>query len=338
MEMVLDVSKESKKRDGLIVSRPTMYICVVLAVILIAFGYRLRANTIFACQADGYTTDRYIAYCNGKSYGDYEHGAFQFDLEPKALDFAKNADVMFLGDSRLQIAFSTSATADWFSAVSARFYLMGFAYFENATFAGQLLDRMHPKARAYVINVDDFFERLETPPVKTIFHDPAARDRYEWKRRWQRVHESLCKSFTVLCGTDIVILRSRETGAYTWRTVKQKITSVSYDWAINQKVTSRDTDAAIDFLSHLGVDRKCVILTMVPYVQTKIGNAKAIAQALRLDLVTPELPEGLQTFDGFHLDRRSAERWSEAFYRAAGARIRSCLNLDPVADPQSITQ
>jgi hypothetical protein len=335
MEIVLELSKASKWREGLIASRPTIYICIIVAVILVAFGYRFRTDTIFACQA-AYTTDQYIAYCNGKSYGDYEHGAFQFDLEPKAQDFAKNADVMFLGDSRLQIAFSTSATADWFSAISARFYLMGFSYFENVTFAGQLLNRVHPKARVYVINVGDFFERSETPPVKTIFHDPAARDRYEWKRWWQRLHETVCKTFTVLCGTDIVVLRSRETGAYMWRTVKQKIRPVSYDWATSQNVVSRDIVSAIDFLSHLSVDRKCVILTGVPYVETKIGNVNAIAAALGLDFIMPELP-GLQTFDGFHLDRQSAERWSEAFYRAAGARIRSCLKLPPAADSQSIT-
>jgi hypothetical protein len=59
--------------------------------------------------------------------GDYEHGAFEFNLEPTAQNFAKNVDVLFLGNSRLQVAFSTVATTNWFSAASARYYLLGFS-------------------------------------------------------------------------------------------------------------------------------------------------------------------------------------------------------------------
>ena len=80
-----------------------------------------------------------------RNYGDYEHGAFWFGLEP-ALDFASKADVLFLGNSRMQKAFSTTASADWFSAASAKYYLMGFSYGEHVSFAEMLLDKMHPQA------------------------------------------------------------------------------------------------------------------------------------------------------------------------------------------------
>src|SRR5271169_3644505 len=175
-----------KAWEFLFASRPAMYICVILVGTLASYAYWLRTNTIFSCQADGYNRDRYLAYCNGANYGDYEHGAFYFDLEPSVENFARNADVLFLGDSRLQVAFSTAATADWFSAASARYYLMGFGYFENVIFAEELLRRIGPRARVYVINVDDFFDRSETVPVKTILHDPEARHRYESKHLWQR--------------------------------------------------------------------------------------------------------------------------------------------------------
>src|SRR5215470_9376009 len=95
------------KREGLFASRPSIYVSIVLVALLAGFGFQLRTRTIFSCQADGYGTDRYIAYCNGAGYADYEHGAFWFDLEPSARDFAKIADVLFLGNSRMQVAFST---------------------------------------------------------------------------------------------------------------------------------------------------------------------------------------------------------------------------------------
>jgi len=63
---------------------------------------------------------------------------------------------------------------------------------------------------------------------------------------------------------------------------------------------------------------------MVPKVETKIGNGKAIAAALRMNFVAPEISE-LGTVDGSHLNPESAERWSQAFFEAAGSKIRSCL-------------
>jgi hypothetical protein len=321
-----------KKCRRLFASMPAVYICLILVSIIVVCGYKLRTQTIFACQATLYSSDRYIAYCNGARYADYEHGAFWFGLEPSAQTFAANADVLFLGNSRLQIALSTAATADWFSAASARYYLLGFGNFENVVFAEEILRRIRPKARVYVINVDDFFDRWVTPPAQVVMHDPDGRSRYEEKRLWQRVHERVCAKIPAFCGDELVFFRSRETGAYTPRLGKQKITSVSYDQVIIHNVVHSDTAAAIDFLSHLPVMRKCVILTTVPTVQTKIGNINAIAAALGENLMSPEISE-LQTFDGSHLDKPSAERWSQAFFQAANSRIRSCLDQQSAATP-----
>lgn len=235
----------SKKPAGFFARAPTVYICIVLAAVLASYGYWTRSRTIFACQADGYTADRYIAYCDAGNYADYEHGAFWFDLEPSARQYAKDADVLFLGNSRLQVGFSTAATADWFSRAPARYYLLGFSYYENALFAEELLRKLRPQANVFVINVDDFFDRLETEPVKSIWHDPQAEDRYESKRFWQSVHKLVCKTFGALCGSHVVTYRSRETGAYEMRTPRD-ISPVSYDEDVDQSVVDADTAAAIE--------------------------------------------------------------------------------------------
>ena len=315
-----------KKREGLLANRITVYICIILVASLASYGHWIRTRSIFACMADGYTADRYVANCNATGYGDYEHGAFWFGLEPSAQNFASGADVLFLGNSRLQFAFSTSATADWFSAASARYYLLGFTYFENMIFVEPLLRKIRPRAKVYVINVDDFFDRTESPPVKTIFHDRTARTRYETKRLWQGVHERICKIVPAFCRHENTIFRSRETGAYSRSgdLLRENIAPVSYDQEISEDVVKNNSAAAIDFLSRLPVSKKCIILTMTPTVGTKIGNVSAIAAALGKVLVTPKIP-GLQTFDESHLDPASAERWSEAFFQAAGPQIRSCL-------------
>jgi len=327
-----------KTSKGLFVARPAIYVGVVLAAAFAACLYQIRTQTIFACPADGYGSDRYVSYCTGASYADYEHGAFQFDLEPGVRGHVRDADVLFIGNSRLQVALSTDATANWFSGTAAHYYLLGFN-FGNVVFAEELLRTIRPRARVFVINLDDFFERRETPLVQTILHDREARQKHESKRSWQSIHRPICGAFPRLCGTKFVVFRSRETGATHMENFTPKFGAVSYDQIVNQNVVDSNIAVAIDFLSHFAQD-KCVIFTSVPYVGMKIGNANAIAMGVGAKLVAPEFSKGLQTVDGSHLDRPSAERWSGAFFLEAGPTIRSCLEEGTVRPSayQSISQ
>ncbi|HTP25018.1 MAG TPA: hypothetical protein VMK12_05080, partial [Anaeromyxobacteraceae bacterium] len=116
----------ARGRGGFVLAAmPGLYIWLVLAAALLAGAYGLRAYGIFRCTASGYGSDGYIGYCNTTSYGDYDHGAFWFDLEPAAVQAAHNATVLFLGSSRVQFALSASPTIDWFSRASIPFYLLG---------------------------------------------------------------------------------------------------------------------------------------------------------------------------------------------------------------------
>ena len=217
---------------------------------------------------------------------------------------------------------------DWFKRASARYYLLGFSYDEDIVFFQELLRRINPRASVYIINVDDFFERRETPFARMILHDPDAQGRYEWKRFSQYFHRPICGTFPILllCGRQPAIIRSRETGAYyrhPFKEVALPQNAVSYNSWVNDEVVKDSAALAIDFLKRFA-QGKCVILTNVPYPEVKIGNIEAIAAGAGLPLVVPEM-DGLSTFDGFHLDRASADRWSRAFLEAAGPRIRSCL-------------
>jgi hypothetical protein len=311
-----------------LVDRSGLYILTVVVVILAAGAYSLRKYGIFGCQASGYRSDGYLGYCGATSYGDYDHGAIWFGLEPGATAAAANARVIFIGNSRTQFAFSSPATADWFSSLSESYYLLGFSHWENYTFEAPLLRKLRPSAKVYVINIDSFFEQSASGPGKTVMQDESAKTHYEEKRKWQSIHRVICTSLEAVCGNDVAIFRSRSAGA--WTTTGGQFTSepVSYDEDVDQNKLASSIELGKEFLSRLPVDRGCVIFTMVPTVGTRIGTAEAISAALGFDLVAPRLAD-LVTFDHFHLDRQSAQRWSAAFFGQAGPQIRACLKEYP---------
>lgn len=300
------------------------YLMTLLAVVAGASAYSLRVHGIFGCQAAEYGTDRYLAYCNTQHYGDYDHGVFWFGLEPQAVAAAASADVLFIGNSRMQFGLSAPATDRGFKALGLRYYLLGFAHNGNYLFLGPLLDRLRPSASVYVVNVDLFFEQVETPPARAVMYDADARSRYEQRRNWQYVHAPACNHVPALCGHAIAFYRAPLTGAWTVTGRGFRGEPVSYHRVPDPRIVDAYVRRGRDFLASLPARKGCVILTTIPTVNTGMGTARAIAEALGLPLVAPEVP-GLDTFDGSHLDPRSAELWSKAFIEAAEPRIRECV-------------
>ena len=310
------------------VPRPLAYSAILVAVMIAGGAYGLRRDDLFACQGR-YGADRYLAYCQAKNYGDYDYGAFWFGLESDTRNAARNAQVLFLGNSRMQFGLSTIPTATWFSSRFIRHYLLGFAYNGNAPFAALLLARVRPTAKVYVINVDRFFEDSLPTPAIAVIRDSSAKSRYVRKRLWQRVHRSLCGRVDTFCGHEIGFYRSRLTGAWTADGGVFRSDSVVYEPTVDKATVEAYAANTRRFVAQLPVSRECVILTNVPTApilhRTGIGTVNAIADAVGLRLVAPRIG-GLRTFDGSHLDRVSAERWSAAFIDAAAPWIEKCFH------------
>jgi len=317
--------KQSSRASFPFSVRPGLYAAILLAVAVLAGLYSLRTYGIFGCPASGYTDNHYLGYCGAASYGDYDHGAFWFDLEPAATKAAANASVLFIGSSRTTFAFSSKATSDWFTSLSETYYLLGFTHFENYTFESPLLRKLHPRPKVYVINIDSFFDPSQTGPGKTVMEDGAAKARYEEKRRWQAIHKAICGPLSPICGDNLAIFRSRSTGS--WQLLGKGLISepVSYDDHVNKDTVTSYANLGREFLHDFSADPACTILTIVPKVKTEIATAQAIGPALDVNFVAPRL-NGLVTFDGVHLNGESAQRWSSAFLEQAGPQIRRCLS------------
>lgn len=309
-------------------TRPHLYIAIVLLAVLGTYGYQIKKDSIFACPATGYAADRYLAYCQADHYGDYEHGAFWFGLEPEVRESLAAAQVMFMGNSRLQWGFSNRTTSDWFASIRASYYLIGFSYYETYKFEASLLRQVSPRARVYVINIDGFFKPEESVPAQSVMHDAGALQGYETKRRWQSAHQAVCARVTALCGNDYAVYRSRSTGTWFPLGGHFEHEATSEEAAVDGAYVQQYVSEARRLLAQIPVKHDCIILTMVPTFKTKRVAAEAIASELGLPLISPRM-DGLFTFDGSHLERASAERWSAAFLQAAGSQIRQCIGQTP---------
>jgi len=305
---------------------PATYLTILVCVALATYGFRLTTQGIFACPGDGYDVGVYLADCNASAYGDFDHGAFWYQLKSVNMNRIREADVLLVGNSRLQFGFSTPETAGWFDEIAAQPYLLGFSHSENSLFVGPLLDRIVPNPKALVINADSFFKQRITPPVEAIFAGGDTLVRYQAKQRWQPIHRYLCGHLSFPCGDAFAIYRDTTTGFWKHYGVLPGATPGamglapprdSESWPDNLKL-------ARDFLERFNLPAHCVLLTVVPSSETPLEEAKWLAEQLELELIAPILPE-LQTFDGSHLDIHSAERWSKAFFEQAAPVLSSCL-------------
>lgn len=325
---------QSEQDVGTRSASPTAYIFLIIIAAVSVYLYQLRNDGIFACQSDGYAGDAFLGECSARQYGNYEHGAFWFGTEPAAIDAASRAQVLFLGDSRLQVALSTPETANWFSRAAASFYLLAFGGGENMNFTGRLLEKLKPQATTFVINVDRFFEAWYTTPAKVLLQNPASEDRYKSKQRWQLPHRYICSFLAFACGRNFATFRSRSTGMYQMAGdldpdgAPVKSGAVSYNRSINREDIAKYIPRAEQFFAQFGMRRECVILTIVPYAGTRIETARALAAALGMTFVAPEL-DGLRMFDPTHLDQPSARVWSQKFYETAGPALERCIAAKP---------
>jgi hypothetical protein len=306
------------------------YVVFILLAAVCAYGYSLRKDGIFSCPGRGYGPDSYLAYCGAPQYGDFDHGALWYGLQPDIQRFLTAADVLFLGNSRMQFGFSSDTTDRWFAALPATYYLMGFAYWENYSFEWPLMKRLKLHPKVYIVNLDLFFESTKTGPAEIVMGGGDVYAHYQGKRLWQIPHQLACSRSATVCGNSEAFFRSIQTGGYRREGGDSGRFPASFDDGVDQALLSDYLKRGREFFSSISIDHRCVILTVVPSLGTKSGTMKALADGLGFTFVAPQI-SGLTMFDHAHLDRPSAERWSRAFFEAAGPRIRQCLGRAPAA-------
>lgn len=283
-----------------------------------------------ACHPGGYDSDHYMAYCHSTRYGDYEHFALYNNLEPAAVASLKQAQVLFLGNSRTQYAFSTEAVIDYFKTSGVSHYVMGFGQAAMSPIASAMMEKHQLSPAMLVANVDPFFSSDINGTFQRVLDNERGLkgefSRKQWLQGWQaRVCENReHRMFKLVCsGRAETLYRSQNTGH--WKTDyyrELKKIPVSYTDALMDQ--QEEVSAAVErFIQQSGIKRECLVLTVTPRSDTPMAFVKALADKTGLPVILPKL-DNLYTIDYSHLHPESAIRWSSVFLKALDPHLERC--------------
>jgi hypothetical protein len=301
------------------------------AICGVFYAATIGPDAMMRCDPHGVDATHYMAYCNVKTFTEYDLGAHYLGLEPEAIQSMQAADVLFLGNSRTGHTFSSAATQAFMDRLGAKYYIMGFGYEASSMSALSLIDkyRLHPKVM--IINADPFFG----------YGDRAARDRllsgrpqvyleYLIKKRFQLVQSFLCGRSEMFCGHALTIYRSAVNG--TWDVHEY---AAAHPGSKNPKIIIEEENyrsselpdalkAGREFVDRVSVAPDCMIVTSIPSPRSTQMVAKAVAAEIGSTYIVPAMTD-LRTFDNSHLIAEDDERWSAEMLRQAAAQIQKCL-------------
>jgi hypothetical protein len=305
-------------------------LCAAFSILTIGVGQMTVDN--LKCRSTGYDNGDFLAYCRSELYADYEHGALFYGLEPSAIYNIRRAEVLFVGNSKLQAGFSSRAVRDYFNSINVPFFIMGFGYADESSFSEAILKRWGVSPKVLVINADPFFSEWLSPAARDALEGrPAFLWRLLLKSLFQRVHRAVCLVASPVCPeSEPSIYRSPRDGQWNWIGPYIEEKSVPIDRSTQTTLPPHILAAAEKigekFLEQFGLDRQCVVLTATPNSPLdSTGIAKGLAASLKTSSIFPSV-DNLSTLDGVHLNLASAERWSGQFVRAMGPILKKCIS------------
>lgn len=284
------------------------------------------------CSSAGYSDDHYLAYCEYGRYGDFEHGALLYGMEPGVLEPIKKAKVLFLGNSRAQYAFSTKTSIEAMDNSGVPWYAMGFGFGAKSDMPEAMFSTHKLTPDLVVINADPFFStRSAGLSGKVLAGGDAFAAEYGKKRKLQDIHAGLCGRFgegpwsRFTCGSKPTLFRSRSNGSWLVEHYRsdQHIPVLYSDTHLIDQVD--ETVAAAElFFASTGINRECVVLTATAQNPTPVAFTRELAKRLDVAFEFPQLDD-MWTIDASHMDVPSAERWSVAFMERLAPHIERCV-------------
>jgi len=269
--------------------------------------------------------DHYLANDIG---GQVDHHVLWFDIDPEVGRHLRQAEVLFLGHSRLLFALRPEVLRPYFGDRRVPYYVLGFGYREGDRFPLELIRRLDLRPRLVVVNADGFFGSVLSPWAEVVNRDTAFAAR---KLRWEAeaahsarglIHRVAPNWFQLLgqpglgLRRSFVAYRSRADGTWEvspWPEGTRGFKDAALD---GPQLGRQEIAAARAFQAELDRRGAQLVLTRVPSPEPMPGAGPLrFAELLGVPLVLAEVP-GLTTHDNSHLSRGSAHDWTRGLVLA----------------------
>jgi hypothetical protein len=252
---------------------------------------------------------------------------------------ARRADILFIGDSRMPMGLRQADIVPAAGALGLRVFSLACGHVERVPFALKLIRKhdLRPKV-VVVVGGPHLFRDVLSGPAEKAMKLTRWRAWTQWTEadaRWRLqswVHAWLPKIdwFGQRLTSSWILYRSTRTG---WL-IPVVEPSARYPIGFDREDASYAPSLPVARALKDELDRRgaALILSLVPYGDTRTGHLPFLARELGVPVVLPSF-DGLATADGSHLDRSSAESYGKAFWSQLLAlpEVREKLSLDDPA-------
>jgi hypothetical protein len=251
-----------------------------------------------------------------------------------SIDHARKADILLFGNSRLQTGLREEIIATEAQKLGLRAFTIAVGHADKTRFALELIRKHDLRPKVVIASGGPF---VFTEGLSPWAREVMAMDRWDarklmWERTaaWAvraRLHRYLPHlDFFEDTRYGWIHYRSERTG--WWRNVVEPPGRLPVTRQPERRHYRHTLPLAEELKQELDNRGTLLLLTMVPYLNTRSGHLAYLSSELQTPYILPSFDE-LYTADGSHLDRDSAIRISREFWTSfiALEEVRNRLEL-----------
>jgi hypothetical protein len=287
---------------------------------------------IRGCSLTPPRRDLILADCADVSTKFYYSGSLYLGIERPLIDSLASADVVIIGNSRTQRSFATAAVDEYFRKKGIRYFILG-SEGSGFRFTQLMLERLNIKPKILLTNSEIFFVDVLEDSNRDVVLDP---DRFfpmmATFYHSKQVAQPLCESGPAFLQN----LYCHGSMRSNWRDPRNGALYIYYADEGARRILLHDIPEtrlhyfdfymknARAFLASPSVSTACMINYIVPSLDSSVDLARAMAKAIGVPFVFPEIKD-YYSFDGSHMWPESSERWSAEFVKLADPYIDQCM-------------
>ncbi len=237
-----------------------------------------------------------------------------------SMDHARNADVIFIGNSRMPLGLREEFLMPKAQKLGVSLYSFGFGHVEKARFGLALIQKFNLKPKVVVVAggpgiFNDGYSAVGAKAISMTKWD-AMKHWFEGASWWnlkRRMHTVLPKVefFDGRVHAQYIHYRSSRTG--WWKTVLEPGARGLIGFGQERKSYEDELPMAKEFKQEMDRIDALLVLTVVPHRDTRMGHLPYFSDKLDVPMIVPSF-DGLRMADGSHLSRESAKIFSDRFW------------------------